>query len=46
MSPARITSTARGRVTSWVVVFLAFAAIIALASLYGNVVPSDMSTGP
>jgi hypothetical protein len=35
MSPV----TPRGLITSWIVVLLAFAAIIALASLYGNVAP-------
>jgi hypothetical protein len=39
MSPVRITSTPRGLITSWIVVVLAFAAIIVLASLYGNVGP-------
>lgn len=39
MRPGRITSTPRGLVTSWIVVVLAFAAIIALASLCGNVAP-------
>jgi hypothetical protein len=39
MSPVRITSTPRGLVTSWIAVLFAFAAIVALASLYGNVAP-------
>jgi hypothetical protein len=34
MSPVRITSTPRGLASLWIAVLLAFAAIIALASLY------------
>jgi hypothetical protein len=40
MSPLQITSTRGGVVTSWVLVILAWVAIIALASLYGNIAPS------
>jgi hypothetical protein len=40
MSVVRITSARGGVVMSWILVILAWVAIIALASLYGNVTPS------
>jgi hypothetical protein len=49
MSTAAITSTPRMFLRAWIVIVLVGATIIAcavVASLYGNVAPSDLLVGP